>query len=188
MKKTLTVAALAAVCTMGAVTTARADTRLTPFAGVTFGGDAPKSKFNAGFGLTFMGSKAGFEFDMGYTPDFFNEDPDFSLIDKSNVTTLFGNLVVGPGSGKVQPYGVFGLGLIRSRVTSAEDFFDDLTTNDWGLSIGGGITGMMSDNVGIRGDIRYFRSLEDNTADDELDVAIGKFGFWRATAGVTFRF
>ena len=62
------------------------------------------------------------------------------------------------------------------------------TTNDLALTVAGGVDGMLSRRVGMRGDIRYFRALQDNEADDDIDVSIGNFGFWRATAGVTFRF
>ncbi len=44
---------------------------------------------------------------------------------------------------------------------------------------------MVSDNVGIRGDVRYIRSLED-PEDAGVSVAIGSFDFWRASAGVVF--
>ena len=41
--------------------------------------------------------------------------------------------------------------------------------------------------VGFRGDLRYYRSLADPVEDNEFDIALGTFDFWRATAGVTFR-
>ena len=38
--------------------------------------------------------------------------------------------------------------------------------------------------------MRYFRSLSDDDNDDDtdLDLNLGSFHFWRASAGVTFRF
>ena len=50
-----------------------------------------------------------------------------------------------------------------------------------------------SDNVGIRGDLRYFRGLEtedDSIGEDILDEEFGleDFDYWRATVGITFRF
>ena len=44
-----------------------------------------------------------------------------------------------------------------------------------------------NDNVGIRGDIRFFRSLRDADPDG-LDIELGGFKFWRGTVGVTFKF
>ena len=46
----------------------------------------------------------------------------------------------------------------------------------------------VDDHVGIRGDARYFRSLQDPERDNEFDIAVGNFDFWLATGGVTFRF
>ena len=79
MKRTVITGMLALVLVAGSARAASAQVSLTPFAGVTFGDDAPATKFNAGAGLTFMAGIVGFEFDFGYTPDFFNEDPDFVL-------------------------------------------------------------------------------------------------------------
>jgi opacity protein-like surface antigen len=188
MKKLLITGVLALGLVAGSAARANAQVRLTPFAGVTFGGDAPASKFSTGVSLGFTGPVVGFEFDFGYTPDFFNEDPDFALVGDSNVTTLMGNLVIGSHQGRVQPYGLVGVGLLRSRVSDAEGLFGDITTNDFAISAGGGVIGMLNDRVGLRGDIRYLRSLQDNEPDSDLDVSIAKFGFWRATAGLTFKF
>ncbi len=188
MKRTLITGMLALALCAGAAREASAQVSLTPFAGVTFGDDAPATKFTAGGSLRFMGGMAGFEIDFGYTPDFFNEDTDFALIGDSNLTTFTGSLVIGGNAGRIHPYGQVGLGIVRARISDAEDLFDDLTTNDFALTVGGGITSMVSDKVGVRGDVRYFRTLKDDEPDDDVDVDIGSFGFWRATVGLTFRF
>jgi opacity protein-like surface antigen len=167
---------------------ANAQTFLTPYGGATFGADAPTSKPAFGASLTFLGKVAGFEVDFGYTPDFFNEDADdVVLVGDSNVTSLMGNLVLAVGNGRVRPYGVIGLGLLRSRVDGG-DLFDEVTTNDFGFNVGFGAMGMVTDRVGFRGDVRYLRSLQDPEVDDDFDVEVGNFDFWRATGGVTFRF
>jgi len=132
--------------------------------------------------------------DLGFTPNFFEDtagDGDFAFGD-SNVTTLMGNLILGvPIGGQhgagIRPYVSGGVGLMRSRAEGG-DFFDDLDTNDFGMNIGAGMHGFFTDSVGIRGDVRYLRSLQDNEPDDEFDLALSDFNFWRATVGVTFRF
>lgn len=167
---------------------ATAQTFLTPYAGATFGADAPSSQPSFGASLTFLGRVAGFEVDFGYTPDFFNEEVnDIVLVGDSNVTSLMGNFVLAVGNGRVRPYGVIGLGLLRSRVDGG-DLFDDVSTNDFGFNVGFGAMGMVTDRVGLRGDVRYLRSLEDPEVDDDFDVEVGNFDFWRATGGVTFQF
>jgi hypothetical protein len=47
--------------------------------------------------------------------------------------------------------------------------------------------GFMTDHVGFRGDLRYLRSFEDPVRDNEFDIAVGNFDYWRGTAGITFR-
>ena len=166
---------------------ARAQVFFTPFAGVTFGADAPANKLTTGLSLTFMGDVAGLELDLGYTPDFFNESDDVVvLVGDNNVTSFMANLLVGAGDGPVRPYFVAGLGLVRSRIDLG-DLFDDVSTNEWGVTLGAGVTGLVSDNVGLRGDVRYIRSLED-PAVECVDLVLGNFDFWRATVGVVFKF
>jgi hypothetical protein len=77
--------------------------------------------------------------------------------------------------------------LIKSRIGDAGDIFE-VDATDWGFNVGAGAFFFFTDGFGLRGDLRYFRSLEDNEPDDELDVAFGDFRFWRATFGATFRF
>jgi hypothetical protein len=72
-------------------------------------------------------------------------------------------------------------------VQSATGLFNDLSTNDLGVNIGAGIGAQMTDNVGIRGDVRYFRSVQDNQPDNDFDLSLGSFDFWRGTVGLTFR-
>ena len=186
---------------------AAADWYLTPYVGGVFGGNADFGDFNDDFddeaerritfggALGWMGSGVvGFEADFGWTPNFFENtlgDEDFDFGD-SNVTSLMGNLVVGaPFGGQtgpgIRPYASGGIGLLRTQVDGG-DLFDDLSRNDLGVNVGGGVHGFFTDNIGIRGDIRYFRSLQDDEADDEFDLGFADFDFWRATVGLTFRF
>jgi opacity protein-like surface antigen len=78
--------------------------------------------------------------------------------------------------------------LIRANVSSGNNLFNDLSTNDLGVNIGAGVNAHFNDHVGVRGDVRYFRSLQDNQADNDLDLSLGSFDFWRGTVGLTFRF
>ena len=193
------------IALLSVATPARADVLFTPYIGVTFGGNADfgdvgdfddnfEKKVTFGGTITWMGAGIiGVEADLGVTPNFFENtsgDDDFDFGD-SNVTTLMGNLVVGaPIGGQsgpgFRPYASGGIGLIRSSI-GAGDLFDDLSKNELGFNVGAGAHIFFGDNVGIRGDIRYFRSLQDD--DDELlDLRLANFDFWRSTVGVTFRF
>jgi opacity protein-like surface antigen len=186
--------------------TASADWLFTPFIGFNWGGsgtfndfddfdDEFEQRMDFGASLGWMGAGVvGFEVDFGFSPNFFENTEgsgNFHFGD-SNVTTLMGNVLLGiPIGGQtglgIRPYGVAGLGLIRSRIDDADDLFD-VSSNSWGFNVGGGVTGFFTDNIGIRGDVRYFRSLQDDEPDDEFDVGLSDFRFWRGSVGVTFRF
>jgi opacity protein-like surface antigen len=181
-------------------TAAAQDWFFTPFIGANFGGDMngdfgdtedeAERRLDFGATLGWSPGAVGFEIDFGYSPNFFQPTlgaGDFEVGD-SNLTTLMANVLVGggPGSG-IRPYGSAGLGLIRANVSDADGFFDDLSTNDLGINLGGGVQGQFSDNVGLRGDIRYFRSLQNAEPDNDFDFDFGDLDFWRGTVGVTFR-
>ena len=199
--------ALALMVFVAAPAKASADWLFTPYFGVNWGGaagftdfagdfeDEFERKMNFGAALSWMGAGAlGFEVDFGYSPNFFQNttgDSDFEFGD-SNVTTLMANLKVGApfggqSGGGIRPYASGGLGLIKSRIDDADDLFE-VNSTDFGLNVGGGVAGFFSDNLGLQGDVRYFRSLQDNEPDDEVDVALGSFRFWRGTVGLVFRF
>lgn len=186
MNRFLMTAALGLLLAGGAVRDASAQVYLTPFAGMTFGDDAPASKFNVGAGLTFMGNVAGFEIDFGYSPDFFGDEN--TIVPENNVVTLMGNLVLNApigGSGRVYLSG--GGGLLRSQVDDTNDFFD-VDRNDFGVNAGAGIVVPLGERFGLRGDIRYFRNIGDDEPDNEFDLDFGSFDFWRGTAGLSIIF
>jgi opacity protein-like surface antigen len=194
----------------GAGSPASADWLFTPYLGVSFGGDANfgdegdfedtlERKMTFGGSATWMGAGiVGVEIDFGTTPNLFtftSGDDDFEFGD-GHLTTLMGNIIVGaPIGGQtgvgVRPYGTVGVGLLRSSIdgVGAGDFLDDLSSNDLGFNAGAGAHVFFNDNVGLRGDIRYFRTVGGTGSDDDLvDLEFEDFDFWRGTVGVTFRF
>lgn len=191
----LTALGVLAVC-LSSASTARADGLIVPFMGVTFGGDTTGNRYVYGGALGFTGNgPVGFEVDFGYAPNFFGDDDEaFDFDGKLNITTLMANITFGgaPIGGGVRPFVSGGAGLMRGSVTSPEDLFDDVTRNDFGINVGGGLVGYFNDNVGLRGEFRYFRSLEDEGGDgfllDPRDFNLGDFDFWRFTVGVAFKF
>jgi hypothetical protein len=121
----------------------------------------------------------GVEEDIAYAPDFFGKTPGFD----NALLTAMSNLMVVIPAGPIQPYGVFGIGLIRPHVQ-----FGDLTSlskSVIGWDLGAGLNIFPTHSFGLRGDIRRVRSFN--------DVTLGVFGndhidFWRGSAGVTLRF
>jgi opacity protein-like surface antigen len=144
------------------------------------------------------GGVFGLEFDFGYAPNFFQlteGGEDFEFFDvNSSLTTLMGNVIIGiPIGGSsgvgVRPYGIAGIGLMRANI-EFEDLFENLSSNDLGVNFGGGVHVFFSDAIGLRGDIRYFRGIQ-NEEDDELldlDFNLDDFDYWRTTIGLTLRF
>lgn len=190
---------------------ASADWLFTPYLGIVLGGaantvdidtldEAFEQRSMFGGSLASMGSGIfGFELDFGYAPNFFQlteggEDFEFFNVD-SSLTTLMGNVIVGipiggTTGGGVRPYGAAGLGLMRANV-QFDDIFDDMSSNDLGINFGGGVLVFFGDSIGLRGDLRYFRGLQNESDGDDFadfDFNLDDFDFWRATIGVTFRF
>ncbi len=207
LRKWLITVSLALVAVAGAPTKASADWLFTPFVGVNWGGTAGfndaigdfedefERRGTFGASLSWMGAGAlGFEVDFGYSPNFFENTTgsgDFQFGD-SNVTTLMANLklgapIGGQSGGGIRPYASGGVGIIKSRIDDADDLFN-IDSTDWGMNVGAGLAGFFSDNIGLQGDVRYFRSLQENEPDNEFPVALGSFRFWRGTVGLVFRF
>lgn len=203
-RKLIITSALALLVSGATATKASADWLFTPFIGSTFNGSANFGSSNETLGndlernLTYGASLAwmgagiiGFEIDFGYSPNFFETDSQleggFRLVGDGNVTTVMGNLLIGAPLGGVRPYASGGVGLIKTSVDDVGQFFEDVSESDLGLNAGAGIMGFFGDNVGIRGDIRYFRSISDTDFGD-FDITLGDLDFWRGTVGVTFRF
>lgn len=191
--KTCVVAAFAAVVLVAAP--ARADWLFTPFVGGNIGGDTIDSQPNFGLSAAWMGAgRIGFEFDAAWAPDFFDtgDDDPFLLVTDSSVATYMANVVfgapVGGTTGKgVRPYGSIGIGAIMSRVESDLGLVDIKETS-FGWNAGGGVMGFMSDNVGLRGDIRYLGSAQKDFQDSPITENLERFGFWRLTGGIVIRF
>jgi opacity protein-like surface antigen len=192
MKRLLVITAMA-LCLAPA--TASAEWILTPFIGASFAGgsdntdiDLVGSKMTYGGTITYLGAGIlGFEADFGYSPEYFEaDDDDIDFIDSSNYTTVMANVVLSTPRGAFRPYGTAGVGMIKTFVDDIDDAFD-IDKNRLGFNVGGGVMGFFSDRVGVRGDLRFFRTLTKGD-DGDADYDLGAFNFWRGTVGVSFRF
>ncbi|HEY2432699.1 MAG TPA: outer membrane beta-barrel protein [Vicinamibacterales bacterium] len=204
VRKWLLSAAVVTAASLAMPGIASADWFITPFVGWNAGGSADvngsdgstrASEFEhkADYGVSIAGMGKGIigaEFDFGYSPNFFSTTTDangFAFSSGNNVATLTGNLIVGAPVGghgaQIRPYAVGGLGLIRSNV-GATGFFDATTANDFGFDVGAGLAGFFTQNIGLRGDVRYFRSFNGSNN----GVGLSNFHFWRTSIGVSFKF
>ena len=182
---------LAVLFLLASATSASAQGFIAPFIGYNFGGDAGCAELfdcedkhmDFGVAVGVMGGFFGFELDFGYTPDFFGESSEQS----SNVMTLMGNFLIGPKIGPVQPYGLAGLGLIKSDFEFTNFSALDTDNNKFGYDLGGGVMIFFGDHIGIRGDVRYFHSFQKlELIGISLDET--KLDFGRGSVGVVFKF
>ena len=101
-----------------------------------------------------------------------------------------GNIIIGApigGSRACAPTRRAASASLAPALPTADDFFD-VDENSFGVNVGAGVMGFVRENFGLRGDVRYFRSVQDSDVGDDIDVDFGSFDFWRGTVGATFRF
>ena len=179
---------------------ADADLLITPYVGPVFGGNTTLYDLDVGAATSkhwiFGGSVAwlsdqilGVEGDVATVPGFFENSSGVGLVLSSRVTTLTGNVIaalpLSVTKESLRPYVIGGLGLLRA---SAEDriSLNESSSNWWGLQLGGGAVGLISNRAGVRFDLRHARTLSrDMTLRGERT---SKLSFWRLTVGVTLRY
>lgn len=189
MRRLLPVLVFSSAIALCAPTQARADGYISPFLGVNFANNSGDGRANFGVAAGWMGAGiAGLEFDLGYAPNFFGRQGDFGA---NNVLTATANLIVGvPAGGTrgagIRPYATFGVGLVRTKVNGgpAPGFVPKISDENVGLDGGIGLMGFLSEHVGLRGDVRYFRNFRESPPDT---VQFGAFHFWRASLGIVLR-
>jgi len=131
----------------------------------------------------------GAELDLGWSPSFFGSTSDFG---NNSVIDVMGNLIVGlpiggtRGAG-IRPYATAGLGLLRTQIDGGTIATVSSSNNDFGWNAGAGVMGYFSDHFGLRGDVRYLRSIQNNSSGAVIDFDPGSFHFWRASIGVVIR-
>jgi opacity protein-like surface antigen len=184
--------------------TASADWLITPFLGMKFAGETSFVDIEQGVGrrkLTFGGSVAlqsdrflGIEADFGHTLGFFEREGRGEVVASSRVSTLMGSMVVAVPltitRESLRPYVVGGLGLLHARNATAVEALDadfGIDRNLFGMNVGFGAIGLVSNRAGYRFELRHFRSLSDRQpAASGLGTTALKF--WRLSVGVTLRY
>ncbi len=179
----------AVLCVLAAVPReARADVFIAPSLTWAFGGDHLETS-RQGWGVTFgaTGAFVGFELDWSRTDDFFTSELESVSPQDNRVQTLMFNLLITVPTGRAKPYVAAGAGVIQSRITGELGLlgFDD---NGIGFNFGGGILGYFGSHVGVRADLRYFRTVTDLFKDNPLDIDFGGLNFWRTSVGVALKF
>ena len=174
---------------------ATAETVITGFGGIVFGGDLASGQADDfdttnrhgvyGVGLASLGSPLGLELEFSHSPNFFGVT---SAVPDNSLSTLMLNLVLSAHvGGRSRLYASAGGGLLKASVNDPDDLFD-VSRNDFGADLGVGLLTGLGENLGLRADLRYFRNVGDTEPDQDLDIDFGSFDYWRATAGLAVRF
>lgn len=190
---------LALALVMALPSPAAAEWQLRPFLGFTFGGKTTfidleqavdGTNVVVGVGGVLLGEVLGVEVDLGHAPGFF-EAGDQVLVVGSSVTTLTGNIVIAMprrlSAYSLRPYFVGGGGLMRVRIDPGLDVLKVARTLA-ALDIGGGVTGFLTDQIGLNWDIRYVRSAGSTGDGDGVSFGAEQLSFWRANMAVAFRY
>ena len=82
-----------------------------------------------------------------------------------------------------------GIGLMHAAAEDQLDVFA-YSLNLWGVNLGGGAVGFLSDRVGVRFDLRYFQNISSVPDEDLSRLTLGdplRLRYWTASFGVVFR-
>ena len=180
---------------------ARADFFVIPFAGVKFGGSTSivDLELAAGTKKLVLGISAlkiddrviGFEAEFGNIAGFFNNEKeagDKPLVKPgSYVNDLTGSVVFSlpPGAtrGGLRPYAVVGGGLIHAESLDLAEVLQVRRTVP-AINLGFGAIGLITNNVGVRFDVRHLRSL---TTDPPTGSVGRGINYSRFTIGLLLR-
>jgi hypothetical protein len=180
---------------------ARADIFVVPFAGIKFGGStsivdlelaAGKKKLVLGAAAMKIDARIiGYEIELGNIGGFFaNEEVGAAkplVKGGSYVTDLTGSVVVSlppdVTAGGLRPYMVLGGGFIHAE---AEDVFEVFQVRRTvpAINLGVGAIGLLTNNVGVRFDVRHLRSL---SKDASFGLVGRRIAYSRLTFGLLLR-
>ena len=165
---------------------------ISPSIGYNFAGsagcrtatDCRDKNWNWGGSLGALGSVVGFEVEPIHSGEFNGDSPNQG----SSVTTLMANFMLAPRISIVQPFGVAGVGAIRTSVDNRVVGSSDSET-DAGWTDRRRTDHLRAAPHRVEGRVRYYRSF---TALDLLDIELARgrnsIDFGRAGFGMVFKF
>jgi len=176
---------------------ASAEWQIKPFVGGTFGGSTSlvdlehaSGHGNIVWGVTgmWLGEFVGVEGDFGRAPGFFEAGQ--NLVFQSGVTTLTGNVVVAVPKRLVEytlrPYVVGGAGVMHAHSENTLGVLQ-VDTNLPAVDVGGGVTGFLTNRIGLSWDLRYFWSVG-GSLQNGVSFGPPQLSFWRGYMAVAVRF
>ena len=179
---------------------ARAELFAVPFMGLKFGGGTSivdlefasgKKKFTMGAAVMEIDEDTiGYEASFGYIPGYLEaDDAPLPLVKNGSFLVDFsGSVIVALPprftGGGLRPYAALGGGLTHVQAADLFGLFQVRRTVPI-ASVGGGAIGLLTNNVGLRFDYRYTRSL---LSDDGTLATVGRrISYSRLTIGLFLR-
>ena len=180
---------------------ASAELFAVPFMGVKFGGGtsifdlefaAGKTTFTVGGAIMNIDDGLlGYEASFGYVLDYFDRENDPFVAPGSFVVdgTASAVFTVPPrltGYG-LRPYAQAGAGLVHAQVVDTILQVFQVRRTMPVFTVGAGAVGLFTNNVGLRFDVRYVRSLTLSTDGESLESVGRRISFSRFTVGLFLR-
>lgn len=193
MRRGLSITGWPLLVLMSCPMTAQAEWQIRPSVGVNFrqsstfeAPDSTGKPSKLGFGVTgaLIGNVFGIEADFARRSDFFPGSGNGGNVLGSSVSTLTGNVTVAVPRHLVEytlrPYFVGGAGLMAVRIDQFSNPLD-VSRNLKAIDLGGGVTGFLTNRIGLNWDVRHFRSIGEGAGPPELS-------FWRANMALAIRY
>jgi hypothetical protein len=202
---------LAALLIAAAPAPASAEWQFTPFIGYTFKGSTTLVDFELGseethwnFGGSVMLIGDGLFGIEGYyvrTPGFFESErstcnvPLATCITSSRSYALMGNFVVATprrwNRYGLRPFVSAGLGLLHASRSASRDVIPINDLDMLGMNVGGGAVGLVTERVGVRFDLRYFRNIDApdwTTVSPPISIGPIRLHYWTTAIGVVIKY
>ena len=197
-------AIFALLLSLGPVAESSAQRFISPFVGFDFGGhlrcwsfavtggprcsqmlEREDKNLNIGASFGGLGNLLGTELEIAYASKSLEEVGRTS----SSFLTIMGNVMLVPRIGPARPYALGGIGLLQESVEFTAAAVSEDTGSHFGWNVGGGLIGSWGEHIGLRGDIRYFRTFRDAHYMSGLGNVPGtKSDFTRVSGGIVFKF
>ena len=189
---------LAAILLLLSPATSDAEWQIRPFFGLTFGGGttfvdlagaAGSPNVAVGVNAALLHDVFGVEVDLGYAPGFFQSGGE-RLVRGNSATTLTGNVIIAVPRHRTEytlgPYFVAGFGMVHAYSDDVLGVLPVARTLP-AMDVGGGVTGFLSDRIGLIWDARYFSTVGRKKA---IGISFGgeQLSFWRASMGLVIRY
>jgi Outer membrane protein beta-barrel domain len=178
---------------------ARADWQFAPFFGYTFNGSttlvdledgATKVHWSVGGSATLIGpGPVGVEGLFLLVPHFF-EAGDVPALATSRTYALMGNVVLAAPRAwneyGLRPFLSGGVGLMHASQQTTVPQALPLSKTLFAYNVGGGATGLVTDHLGLRFDLRLYSSL--SRTEETVGFGPARLRYWTGTVGVVFRY